>query len=69
MTAAVKERLARHKCRAVDALERIDTLDEWTLLNARPGHHTVARTETVKWSTTVCPCARLWVDKSVLFSA
>jgi hypothetical protein len=45
----VKERLARHKCRAVDALERIDTLDEWTLLNARPGHHTVARTETVKF--------------------
>ena len=47
--AAVKERLARHKRRAVDALERIDTLDEWTLLNARPGHHTVARTETVKF--------------------
>jgi len=39
----------RHRRRSVDHLERIDTLDDWALLHARPGHHTVARTETVKF--------------------
>ncbi len=43
------ERPVRNKRRAADSLERIGTLDDWTLLHARPGHHTVARTETVKF--------------------
>jgi Pyruvate phosphate dikinase, AMP/ATP-binding domain len=39
----------RNKRRSVDSLERIDTLEDWKLLHVRPGHHTVARTETVKF--------------------
>lgn len=35
--------------RRLEYLERIRTLDEWSRLHARPGHHTVARTETVKF--------------------
>lgn len=35
--------------RGVEYLERIRTLDDWGRLHARPGHHTVARTETVKF--------------------
>ncbi len=40
---------ARRKRRPADSLPRIDSLDEWQMLHARPGHHTVARTETVKY--------------------
>lgn len=40
---------ARRKRRPVDSLARIDSLDDWQLLYSRPGHHTVARTETVKF--------------------
>lgn len=35
--------------RRLEYLERIRTLDDWAWLRARPGHHTVARTETVKF--------------------
>lgn len=35
--------------RGVEYLERIRTLEDWAGLHARPGHHTVARTETVKF--------------------
>ncbi|MFM8767659.1 MAG: PEP/pyruvate-binding domain-containing protein [Rubrivivax sp.] len=35
--------------RGVDYLERIATREDWRALHARPGHHTVARTETVKF--------------------
>ena len=35
--------------RSVEYLECLRTLDDWTRLCARPGHHTVARTETVKF--------------------
>ena len=35
--------------RGVEYLECIRTLDDWGRLHARPGHHTVARTETVKF--------------------
>lgn len=35
--------------RGLQYLERIRTLDDWVRLHARPGHHTVARTETVKF--------------------
>lgn len=49
MSAALMERPVRNKRREADSLERIGTLDDWTLLHARPGHHTVARTETVKF--------------------
>lgn len=42
-------RLGRSTRQAADALERIGTLDDWARLHARPGHHTVARTETVKF--------------------
>jgi len=41
--------LWRGKRPAVDYLERIGSLEDWTLLHARPGHHTVARTQTVKF--------------------
>jgi hypothetical protein len=43
MPGAARRRLAP------DYLERIDTPEDWALLHARPGHHTVARTETVKF--------------------
>ncbi len=33
----------------VDSLARIDTHGDWARLSARPGHHSVARTETVKF--------------------
>jgi rifampicin phosphotransferase len=49
VSVALMERPLRNRRRAVDSLERIGTLDDWTLLHARPGHHTVARTETVKF--------------------
>lgn len=39
----------RSRRRAVDHLERIDTPDDWEVLHARPGHHALARTETVKF--------------------
>jgi len=35
--------------RPVQWLESIRTLQDWARLHARPGHHTVARTETVKF--------------------
>lgn len=35
--------------RSPEYLERIGTLQDWRALHARPGHHTVARTETVKF--------------------
>jgi len=31
-------------------MPRIDTLEQWNALRARPGHHSVARTETVKFA-------------------
>ena len=30
-------------------LERVDSFDDWAALSGRPGHRTVARTETVKF--------------------
>lgn len=35
--------------RSVDSLPCIASRDDWVLLQARPGHHTLARTETVKF--------------------
>jgi rifampicin phosphotransferase len=39
----------RMGARQAEHLERIDSFDDWARLSARPGHHTVARTETVKF--------------------
>lgn len=43
------ERPWRGRRQAVDCLDRIASRDDWMLLHARPGHHTVARTQTVKF--------------------
>lgn len=40
---------SRMGAREADHLERIASFDDWARLSARPGHHTVARTETVKF--------------------
>lgn len=49
LTAAALAWLRLRTRREIDHLDRIDTLEDWTRLCARPGHHTVARTETVKF--------------------
>lgn len=46
--------------RRVDSLDRIDTLEDWQALHARPGHHTVARTETVKFVIDLAAGGRTW---------
>ena len=42
-------RLGRRRPRDVDSLARIDDAGDWAALSARLGHHTVARTESVKF--------------------
>lgn len=49
MALILGKRFGRGKQREVDYLARVDSSDEWGMLSARPGHHTVARTETVKF--------------------
>lgn len=40
---------SRMGARQAEYLERVGSFDDWARLSARPGHHTVARTETVKF--------------------
>jgi hypothetical protein len=52
--------------RGVDSLDRIDTLEDWRALHARPGHHKVARTETVKFVIDLAAGGRVTYQPVVL---
>lgn len=49
MTFRVPNLFGRRNGASVDSLPRIDSAADWSAISVRPGHHTVARTETVKF--------------------
>jgi rifampicin phosphotransferase len=63
-TLAVVPLIGRPRRRGANSLPRIDTLAQWNALRARPGHHNVARTETVKFAIDLQDDCRIYFINS-----